>query len=409
MNLNKIKKNKYLKKNNEYIREVSGIKENTLFECAVIIPAYDELEYFIKTLESLFRNDAKVLGDTLIIVVVNNSDLISTDSEVFKNNQQLLAELRQLNKKYSNLGWIDCSSKGCGLKKNGGVGVARKIGMDSALLYLNWKPDSVIFSLDADTIVSHNYLLEVLSFFKKNKNIVCATIPFEHLRDGTAGENRAISEYEFYLEYYVDMLKRSGSPYAYHAVGSAMTFRAESYIKAGGMKVNCAGEDFYFLQAMRKIGKIGEVVNTKVYQSSRPSDRVPFGTGPTIIKNSENSSITLYNPKIFDLLDCFLKSVHNWIVEEDPDNIQYLKELIQHETLSFLNKYDFDNVWPKIVKNNIKINSEISENECRNKLFWCFNIWFDAFKTLKFVHYVERNYPEKYPRIQIEEFKNEIS
>jgi hypothetical protein len=252
----------------------------------------------------------------------------------------------------------------------------------------------------------HDTTLEsIVEFFMLNKDKVCGTVPFEHLRDGTYEENLVIGDYEYYLNYYVDMLKYAGSPYAYHAIGSAMVFRGSAYIKAGGMKVNCAGEDFYFLQDIRKIGLIGEIKNTKVFQSSRPSDRVPFGTGPTIIKHSENNSIKLYNPKIFQILKQFLQVIDKWILKEDFNNIQYLKELICDKATVFLEEYGFEDVWPKIIKNNIRINSEISENDCRNKLLWCFNIWFDAFKTLKFVHYMERTFPEKYSKITIEEFK----
>ena len=403
MDLKNIKKQKYLKNNKAFIREVCGIDKDLLFERIVVIPAYDELEYINKSLKSLFDCEDLFLKTTLIVVVVNNPDSISLDSEVFKSNQLLLNKLKVFNVPMGvNLGWIDCSSKGVGLKGKGGVGSARKIGMDSALLHLDWGKEPLVFSLDADTIVSSNYLKEISYFFKRYKDIVCATIPFEHIRDGSEGENRAIDDYELYLNHYVDMLKFAGSPYAYHAIGSAISFRGAAYIKAGGMKVNCAGEDFYFLQAVRKIGLISEVVNAKVYQSSRPSDRVPFGTGPTIIKNSVESRITLYNPEIFNILKKFLKSVNEWIIENDPADIQYLEEILDTETLSFLNKYNFKDVWPGIVKNNIKINTEISQKECRNKLLWCFNIWFDAFRTLKFVHYMERTFPKKYPRIRIE-------
>jgi glycosyltransferase involved in cell wall biosynthesis len=405
MVLKNIKKNKYLSRNQKFIRKISGFKSDILYECAIVIPAYDELEYLDKTLKSLFENDLDLIKTTLILIVVNNPDSIDHNSEIFYNNQKLLSQLEEINKSNINLCWIDSSSKGAGLKGKGGVGLARKIGMDSVLQYLNWEGDPLIFSLDADTIVSQNYLISITDYFAQNKEIVCVTVPFKHLRDGTAEENTTIDDYEYYLNNYVDMLKYAGSPYAYHAIGSAMIFRGSAYIKTGGMKVNCAGEDFYFLQDIRKIGLIGEVKSTKVFQSSRPSDRVPFGTGPTIIKNSENNNIKLYNPKIFYILKDFLQIVNKWILENEPEDIQYLKERVCNETAAFLNEYGFENVWPKIIKNNIRINSMISENECRNKLLWCFNIWFDAFKTLKFVHYMEKNYPEKYSKITIEENK----
>ena len=405
MNLKNIKKSKYLNKHKEFIKKIYGIETNSVFNNVVVIPVYDEYSYIEKTLDSLYLNNKDLLNNTLILIVVNNPDSMSVNADIYKNNKKTLLLLKEIKKTRLNLAWIDCSSKGFGLKGKGGVGVARKIGIDSVLNYLNWNKKPIIFSLDADTIVSENYLNQVTTFFNDNYDIACATIPFEHLRDGTKIENNVIDAYEFYLKYYVNMLKYAGSPYAYHAIGSAMAFRGEAYIKAGGMKVNTAGEDFYFLQDVRKIGLISELKGTKVFQSSRSSDRVPFGTGPTIIKHSSENTITLYNPKIFRVLKEFLEKIEEWILNKDPENIQFLKENISNESQIFLKKYCFDSLWPKILRNNIKINSEISETECRNKLLWCFNIWFDAFKTLKFVHFMERSYPDKYSRITIDEFK----
>jgi hypothetical protein len=81
------------------------------------------------------------------------------NSDIFNNNQKLLNRVKGINNYNHNLCWIDCSSKGFGLKAKGGVGVARKIGMDSSLPYLNWNNDPIILSLDADTIVDANYLV----------------------------------------------------------------------------------------------------------------------------------------------------------------------------------------------------------------------------------------------------------
>ncbi|MEM4247718.1 MAG: hypothetical protein QXH80_00460, partial [Candidatus Nanoarchaeia archaeon] len=111
----------------------------------------------------------------------------------------------------------------------------------------------------------------------------------------------------------------AGSPYAYHTLGSAMAFRASAYISAGGMPRKNGGEDFYMLQALRKIGRIGLISNTTVYPSSRISDRVPFGTGPRLkqyLDGTKNNYV--YNPQIFkDLSVLYSLLAKDWTILAD--------------------------------------------------------------------------------------------
>ena len=71
-------------------------------------------------------------------------------------------------------------------------------------------------------------------------------------------------------------------------IGSAMSFRVNAYKKAGGFKVKNAGEDFYTMQQIKKIGIICSWLGNTIYPSARISDRVVFGTGPAIGLNLEN-------------------------------------------------------------------------------------------------------------------------
>ncbi len=63
-----------------------------------------------------------------------------------------------------------------------------------------------------------------------------------------------------------------------------------------------SGEDFYFLQKLRKIGWICNHNNYKVYPGTRYSDRVFFGTGPALIKGSRGDwdSYPIYGHELFD-------------------------------------------------------------------------------------------------------------
>ncbi len=79
------------------------------------------------------------------------------------------------------LGYIDASSKGNEIPQNsGGVGMARKIGMDMALRLLkkNSAPRNLILSLDADTLVRNNYLSAIKNYF--TSKVKTAIVAYEH-------------------------------------------------------------------------------------------------------------------------------------------------------------------------------------------------------------------------------------
>jgi len=54
-----------------------------------------------------------------------------------------------------------------------------------------------------------------------------------------------------------------------------MICTVDSYIAVRGMNRREAGEDFYFLNKLAKLGDIGQIHATTVYPSARPSRRVP--------------------------------------------------------------------------------------------------------------------------------------
>jgi hypothetical protein len=92
----------------------------------------------------------------------------------------------------------------------------------------------------------------------------------------------AVINYELHQRYYLQAVRYTGYPFAYHTVGSCFAVLAETYCRMGGLSRRKAGEDFYFIQKIAVHGRYGECRTTRVYPSPRPSDRVPFGTGPDI-------------------------------------------------------------------------------------------------------------------------------
>ncbi|MFO7810252.1 MAG: hypothetical protein R6V47_02630, partial [Candidatus Delongbacteria bacterium] len=85
------------------------------------------------------------------------------------------------------------------------------------------------------------------------------------------------------------------------ALGSAISFRISGCRKISGITPKEAGEDFYFVNRMRKAGDILIWNDETVYPSSRESDRVPFGTGPAVTKGlaGDWESYPFYDTEVF--------------------------------------------------------------------------------------------------------------
>lgn len=180
---------------------------------------------------------------------------------------------------------IDRSSAGLGWTgKRHGVGFARKVVMDAIAGVAN--PGDIIVSIDADTTFSDNYLESVAGAFSRNGDAVAMAIPYFHRQPNDPAAYRAILRYEIYMRHYFLNLLRIGSPYSFTALGSAMAFTVKAYKSLGGITPKLSGEDFYFLQKLRKFGRILLWNDECVYPEARFSDRVFFGTGPAMIKGA---------------------------------------------------------------------------------------------------------------------------
>ena len=382
---------KYLKRSETRVLE--PFAPNTPFAGAVVIPALAEYNFLPETLSSLAKAKPKE-NSTIVVIIINSS--METSPEKIAENEKTLRALRDGDKEFcggleigKELFWIDANSKTKQISAKGGVGEARKIGMDSCLELFNQEVlhEKLYFCLDADTLVSENYLFATYEYFRKHTNTQAATVNFAHRAGKTDAEHKAIEIYESFMRDYVKGLESAGSPYAFYALGSAIICRAEAYVRAGGMRVRNGGEDFYFMQAVSKFGDCGVIEDALVQPSARPSDRVPFGTGPKVRKIIDGHELLFYNPQIFKNLKVLLGTINNL---KTPEEFQRLPELLakncDEESLKFLEKNNFETVWKKIFKNTKHETAYLKK---------AFHIWFDAFRTLKYIHFSE----EKYPRV----------
>lgn len=359
---------KYLKKK-AFIKPLETLSEKSQFDAVIVIPVLAELEHLPETLNSL----QKVRGEFAVVLVINNR--LSASMNLKQDNLTILEQLRSGELSMLSLFWIDCASTGNEFSEKMGVGLARRIGMDTALTILS--DSGFITSLDADTLVEEDYLEQLKATL--TEPISAGYFRFKHQKAENDALQHAIDSYEEYLHHYVEGLKLAGSPYAYHSIGSTMAVTAEAYVLADGIPVKrLAGEDFYFLQNVAKNCRIVEIPST-VYPSARISARTPFGTGQRMIEYKEGrNGEELFSKSSFEKLGEFLRTVEEHI---DSENCRFVNEIHGDFLHNYLDEIGFQAVWSKI-----QLNYKSSANKLK-----AFHRWFDGLKTLKLIKGIDNN------------------
>ncbi len=348
----------------------------------VVIPCYDEPE-LDNTLHALMQCKRPACS-VVVLIVVNHHK--GASCELITQNQRTLKEIENIavDKADNSLTFVSIYAPDLP-PKHAGAGLARKIGMDEAVRHFNAhnKPNGIIVSLDADTLLAKNYLVSIYEFFNANSKILAATIYFEHpLPDGEAGE--AIILYELYMRYYRYAMQFTGFPHAIYTVGSAFAVRASAYVAQGGMNRKKAGEDFYFLHKLTAQTEIGFINQTAVYPSARASQRVPFGTGVLVeqyLKGARNIEKT-YPLEAFKKLKGLFVRIHA---------LYSLPVLAIHDLTTdallkkFLEQCNF-------IDGLIELKRNCSNAEVFEKRF--FHL-FNAFKLLKWLNFAVENKLDK--------------
>ena len=351
------------------------------FAGAVVIPSLAEAANLPATLSSLAANPPDVLRDFLVLVVVNHRPDASPEDKA--DNRATLGLLAGGEQGWAglNLAWVDAASAGRELPlKGGGVGLARRIGLDLALARLDFSEnhDPLLVCLDADTIVRPDYLPAIVEHFRHCR-AGAAAIPYQHQRGRTAQAERLIARYELFLRGYVLGLELAGSPYAFHSVGSAMACRSSAYCKIGGMNNRMAGEDFYFMQQLSRVVGVEQLKGTVVQPSPRPSHRVPFGTGRSVqrMDTGGESEQLFYRPECFRVLAQWLDLVSHGA---DADGAALLARSgeVSPCLAEYLLTNRFAGVWDKLRRN----------HPSRTALMTAFHGWFDGLKTMKLIHHL---------------------
>lgn len=277
-------------------------------------------------------------------------------------------------------------------RKQAGVGLARKIGMDEAAFRfakLN-RYRGIIACFDADSTCSSNYLLELEKLWNEFSNTAGCSIHFEHPLSGidfSPSIYEGIAQYELHLRYYIEGARYINHPHSFHTIGSSMACSANAYLQHGGMNKRKAGEDFYFLQKIIPHGEHRELNSACIYPSPRPSDRVPFGTGNAIGKMIDQNFAPFlsYNMEAWEGLKHFFELSDN-LYQERPNLSRFLSQL-EPSLAQFL----IDN----------KFNSGIEEVRANTSSAGSFRkrfyLWFDAFKLLKYMNYAHHGHFKRKP------------
>jgi len=353
------------------------VHRDTVPDIIVVIPCYDEPN-ISRTLNAL--RSAKINGLSIEVIVVVNSGEGAPDSVIEQNRLTYETLLKEVDECSGSVLISPVLLEGV-RRKYAGVGYARKVGMDLAVWRFSRGDSSlgVIASLDADTMVESNYFEALSTAFRKHPKCYGAIINFAHPIDGDEYPPEVyagIQHYELHLRYVNQALKMSSYPYVCHTVGSAFAVRFMAYVAHGGMNRRQGGEDFYFLHKLLPHGQFIELNSTTVHPSSRPSLRVPFGTGPQVNEFLESQELLTYNYAAFLELKAF--------VGQAP--LLYEKDIELSEIMSaFLATVHFQDKLEEIRRNAATQASFL-------KRFYAF---FDAFKVVKFLNFSHQEFFSK--------------
>ncbi|MFH2141148.1 MAG: glycosyltransferase family A protein [Bacteroidota bacterium] len=357
------------------------VDENT--GLIIVIPCYNEKE-IINAIDSL-NNCNNVSCVVELIIVINSPE--NSEEAILLQNQQSITEIEEWKSSHPDSQIrIEVVHISDVPKKHAGVGLARKIGMDEAVLRFNSinKPDGVIVCFDADCKCESNYLVEIEKEVCKKPAVNLFVSNFEHPLTGDEYSDEiyhAVLQYELHLRYFVNALRYSGFPYSYHTIGSCMGIKASLYAMQGGMNKRQAGEDFYFLHKLFHIGGVVVLNNTCVYPSSRPSNRVPFGTGKAIKKMLENKEDVYftYSFSAFSDLKSFFSIVPDFY--NRPNEFDLTVSEIPESLRVFFDKFQLYEIINESIKNSASLRIFIKRFYNR----------FNAFQVIKFLNYSHTN------------------
>jgi len=343
------------------------------YDLILIIPACNEPD-LLTTIASL--EDCQFDKDYAVILLINESEHCTEEqSRVNRQSYEQVINYRLIS---SHLHLYVFYIVGIESKK-AGVGVARRLAMDQAV-FMSIDNETPIINLDADCIVNEDYLSAISQYANDHPKVELINIHYEHSYD-----HESIIQYELHLRYFIEVQRYIQLPYAFHTVGSSFAVRVGAYVQVGRMNLRKAGEDFYFIHKFTKKRTLGECPSAIVIPSSRSSDRVPFGTGRAMIEMSGHDEYLSYNLQSFIVLQPLLSNVISLYNAPQESLEEGLKALPQ-AARDYFSSVNFVQTMQKLSNNS-------KSTDTFEKAFYQ---WFDAFKLMKFLHFMrDRGYEDQ--------------
>lgn len=336
------------------------------YQSVLIVPAYDEAPAAIQMLI-----DYCIDHNALLVLVVNAPD--NAEQPARKRTLALL-DFAECPNTYL----IDHVTQP--LPRHHGVGLARKIGTDAALFLYNTKQirSPWLFQSDADVRLPIGYFHQLMP--------TSGTVIFNHQHVSSDPELAlAASLYDAHMSHYVEGLLRAGSLYAYPTLGSTLSIHAQSYANVRGFPKRNAGEDFHILNKLAKIAPVTVNTDVSIVVQARLSTRVPFGTGPALARictdlrqGMQPAAFRSYHPKTFVLLTQAMAQLVEYAKKPSCSSFSPIVGEILNEL-----------GWASVAG---KFAVGFTREAPRTR--GIFN-WFDALKTLRFIHRAQEIYPDQ--------------
>ena len=392
---------------------LGGLPEQAAWQNVMVVPACNETA-------GLLRPPPPCGGRSLMILVINEPE--NASQEVSPGNQALA---EAVHKRFTpfwrsakdpglslwrdepgdrDLLLVDRFSQGRKIPAGGGVGQARKIGADLALSLIHRQRINTtwIHCTDADVRLPKTYFLRSNALGSSTSKYSALIYPFRHSDNPENPGGRevvmATQLYELSLRYYVAGMRFARSPYAFHTIGSTMAVSAPHYAKVRGFPKREAGEDFYLLNKLAKLGPVLELdtgeENLVIEIESRRSDRVPFGTGAAVNKITgfvdQVDEFRFYDPAVFSLLKIWLQGLPAiWHAGSAELGISVFQEQASdnrdqelHSLLAGL----------KTMKTERALEHAFRQSKNLDQFTRQVHTWFDAFRTLKLIHFLRDGY-----------------
>ena len=158
---------------------------------------------------------------------------------------------------------------------------------------------------------------------------------------------------------------------------------AQSYAAVRGYPKRNAAEDFYLLNKVAKIAGVTRLTSPIVRVAARTSHRVPFGTGPALaeicqglITDPSGTFYQSYHPASFGLLRETLNYFEVFAVKAST---------AAQPIANILDILGFTKLQPAIFE----------QYHTTTRRLEILHQWFDAGKTLRFIHLARTYYPDQ--------------